>query len=235
MLKNQTHTQLIILIDPDKYNPELIKMAENNNVSYIFVGGSVLKKNTFNKTIKSIKSLTSIPVIIFPGDETQISKLADGILILSLLSGRNADYLIGKHVKAALKLKSSNIKTIPTGYLLINGDKKSTTQKVTKTNPLSNKQEIIKTAVAGELLGKQLIYLEAGSGAKKTLTSSIINEVKKNISIPLIIGGGIDSVLKAKNILNAKPDYIVVGNALEKKPEFLLDLAFLFNKQTIVK
>lgn len=228
MLNKQTHTKLIILIDPDKYNPELIKMADKNKVAYIFVGGSILKKNTFEKTIKSIKDITKIPVVIFPGDETQISKHADGILMLSLLSGRNAEYLIGKHVKAASKIKAANIKVIPTGYILIDGANKSTTQKITKTKPLTDKKEIIETAIAGELLGKKLIYLEAGSGAKKTLNASIIKDVKKNISIPLIVGGGIDSVLKVKNILISNPDYLVIGNALEKSPDLLIDIHKLF-------
>lgn len=228
MLKKQTHTKLIILIDPDKYNPELIKLTDKNKVAYIFVGGSILKKNTFEKTIKSIKEITKIPVIIFPGDETQVSKHADGILMLSLLSGRNAEYLIGKHVKAASKIKASNLKVIPTGYILIDGANKSTTQKITKTKPLTNKKEIIETAIAGELLGKKLIYLEAGSGAKKTLNTSIIKDVKKNISIPLIVGGGIDSVLKVKNILLSNPDYLVIGNALEKSPDILIEIQKIF-------
>ncbi len=228
MLKKQTHTKLILLIDPDKYNLELIKMADNNKVAYIFVGGSILKQNTFEKTIKSIKEITKIPVIIFPGDETQISKHADGILMLSLLSGRNAEYLIGKHVKAASKIKASKINVIPTGYILIDGANKSSTQKITKTKPLTNKKEIIETAIAGELLGKKLIYLEAGSGAKKTLNASIIKDVKKNISIPLIVGGGIDSVLKVKNILLTNPDYLVIGNALEKNPDLLIEIHKLF-------
>jgi phosphoglycerol geranylgeranyltransferase len=228
LLKKTTHTQLIILIDPDKYNPELIKMANQCQVNYIFVGGSSLQKNNFEKTIKSVKSLTKIPVIIFPGDETQISRLADGILILSLLSGRNAEYLVGKHVKAASKIKASKLTPIPTGYILVDGDKTSTTQKITKTKPLQSKKEIIETAIAGQLLGKQLIYLEAGSGAKKTLNTSIIKEVKKHISIPLIIGGGINSITKAKNILDAKPDYMVIGNALETNPDLLIKINKLF-------
>lgn len=228
MLKKTTYTQLIILIDPDKYNQDLIKIANSCKVSYIFVGGSSLQKNNFNSTIKSIRSLTKIPIIIFPGDETQVSNLADGILILSLLSGRNAEYLIGKHVKAAKKIKASKLVAIPTGYILVNGEKKSTTQKITKTKPLDSKKEIIETAIAGELLGKQLIYLEAGSGAKKTLKTSVIKDVKKHISIPLIIGGGINSTEKAKSILAAKPDYIVIGNVLEKNPNLLIDINTLF-------
>lgn len=228
MLSKQQHTKLIILIDPDKYNPALVELANSCKVSYIFVGGSVLKKNNLDKTIQSIKSITKIPVIIFPGDETQISKRADGILILSLLSGNNIEYLIGKHIKAANNIKKSKLKTIPTGYILIDGAKQSTTQKITKTKPLSLKKDIVTTAIAGELLGKQLIYLEAGSGAKKTLNFSIVKEVKKNVSVPLIVGGGIDSVDKVKILLKTQADYLVIGNALERNHLFLKELNHLF-------
>lgn len=228
MLKKTRHTQLIILIDPDKYNPDLVDLANTCKVSYIFVGGSKLKLNNFGKTIKSIKSKTTIPVIIFPGDETQISKEADGLLMLSLLSGRNPDYLIGKHVIAAEKIKKSKLPVIPTGYILVKGGSVSTTQKVTQTKSLIHKKEIVQTAIAGELLGKQLIYLEAGSGAKENINTSIITAVKKEISIPLIVGGGIDTVAKAKTILKSNPDYIVVGNALEKNIHLLKELNPLF-------
>jgi len=221
LLNKTLQTKLIVLIDPDKYNQDLVRLANDTNVYCIFVGGSVLNKNTLEKTVKSIKSITTIPVIIFPGDETQISKYADGILILSLLSGRNAEYLIGKHVKAAVKIKKSKLKAISTGYILVDGGKKSTTQKVTKSKPLTDKKEIINTAIAGELLGKQLIYLEAGSGASQTLTNSVIKAVKQHISIPLIVGGGIDSEEKVKKILLSKPDYLVIGNAFEKNPNLL--------------
>lgn len=228
MLRKTKHTELIILIDPDKYNPDLVELANHCKVSYIFVGGSKLKQNNFEKTIKSIKYRTKIPVIIFPGDETQISKEADGLLILSLLSGRNPEYLIGKHVIAAEKIKKSKLPVIPTGYILVKGGSISTTQKVTKTKSLINKKEIVQTAIAGELLGKQLIYLEAGSGASKNINSAIINAVKKEISIPLIIGGGINSVEKARIILKSNPDYIVIGNALEKNINLLKELNPLF-------
>lgn len=230
MLTKSTHTKLIILIDPDKYNPALIDIANKSRVSYIFFGGSSLKKNNFEKTLRAIKSKTTIPVIIFPGDEKQVSKYADGLLMLSLLSGRNAEYLIGKHVNAAASIKASKVPVIPTAYILIDGGKASTTQKITNTTPLHHKKEIINTAIAGELLGKRLIYLEAGSGAKKTLTPALIKEVKKQTSLPLIIGGGIDSVKKASAILKSKPDYMVVGNALERDPLFLNELNKLLSK-----
>lgn len=224
MLEKTEHTKLIVLIDPDKYNPELIDIANTCMVYCFFIGGSKIKKGLFEKTIKSIKSKTKIPILIFPGDETQISNQADGILILSLLSGRNPDYLIGKHVTAAKKIKTAKLKTIPVGYILVNGNKTSTTQKITKTKPLTSQKEIIDTAIAGELLGKQIIYLESGSGAKTTIKNATITAVKKQITIPLIVGGGINTILKAKNILKSNPDYIVIGNALEIKPTFLNEL-----------
>jgi len=224
MLKKTAHTKLIVLIDPDKYNPELIVLANICKVHCFFVGGSELKFNLFNKTIKSIKSLTKKPVIIFPGDETQISKYADAILILSLLSGRNPDYLIGKHVISARKIIASKLKTIPVGYILVNGNKVSTTQKITKTKPISDTSTLINTAIAAELLGKKLIYLEAGSGANAPIKNSIIKTIKNEINIPIIVGGGINTIQKANNILKENPDYIVIGNALEKTPDFLLAL-----------
>jgi putative glycerol-1-phosphate prenyltransferase len=188
MLKKTAHTKLIVLIDPDKYNPELIVLANICKVHCFFVGGSELKFNLFNKTIKSIKSLTKKPVIIFPGDETQISNYADAILILSLLSGRNPDYLIGKHVISARKIIASKLKTIPVGYILVNGNKVSTTQKITKTKPISDTSTLINTAIAAELLGKKLIYLEAGSGANAPIKNSIIKTIKNEINIPIIVG-----------------------------------------------
>lgn len=229
MLKKTKHTKLIVLIDPDKFNPQLVEIVDSCHVAYIFVGGSsIKKKKSFESTIHTIKSTTNIPLVIFPGDETQISKNADGILLLSLLSGNNPDYLIGKHVLAAKKIKNSKLNVIPTGYILINGGKTSTTEKITKTKGLSNRTDIINTCIAAELLGKHLVYIESGSGASKTADVKLITAIKSNINIPLIIGGGIDTVAKAKKILSAKPDYIVVGNAFEKKPELLIELSKLF-------
>ncbi|MFO0322388.1 MAG: geranylgeranylglyceryl/heptaprenylglyceryl phosphate synthase [Bacteroidota bacterium] len=230
MLPKTTHTKLIVLIDPDKYNPVLVDIANSCNLHCIFVGGSKIKIGFFEKTILSIKAKTKIPIIIFPGDESQISKYADGILILSLLSGRNPDYLIGKHVSAANQIKKSKLVTIPTGYILLEGNKASSTQKITKTKPIKSNQEIIKTAIAGELLGKKIIYLEAGSGAKTTIKNSVIKSVKNQINIPLIVGGGLNSLQKIKTILKSNPDYIVVGNALESNPSFLIEINQLIKK-----
>ncbi len=220
--------QLAVLIDPDKFNIELVKLCNTCAVSYFFVGGSKLKGGNIEKTISAIKNISKIPVVIFPGDEKQLSAKADAVLFLSLLSGRNADYLIGKHVLAAPVIKKKKLECISTAYILINGDKKSVTQKVTKTKPLHVATEIINTAVAGELLGFKLIYLEAGSGAKTNIDAKIIARVKKSTQIPLVVGGGIDTGAKALQAIKAGADIVVVGNALEKDVYLIKKLSSLF-------
>ena len=209
---------LALLIDPDKYNPELIHIANNSKVSCFLVGGSGLLTGNINKTILSIKKISKKPVIIFPGNENQLSKSADGLLLLSLLSGRNPDFLIGKHIIAAPKIKKMKLNCLPTAYLLINGNSISTTEKVTKTKPLNpyNKKIICNTALAAEQLGFKAIYLEAGSGAKSTIPTAVIKQLKKEIQIPLIVGGGIDNKEKTKKLINSGANMIVIGNALEK-------------------
>ncbi len=228
---NSKKAKLVVLIDPDKYNPELIKLANKGKTAFFLVGGSELKKNNLNSVVKSIKQLSKKPVIIFPGNETQISKHADGMLLLSLISGRNPDYLIGKHVKAATSIIKNKINTLPTGYILINGKNISTTQKVTKTNAINpvNTNEIVSTALAGELLGMKAIYLEAGSGAKQQINTRLIKAVKKAVHVPLFVGGGIDSFEKAKKTVKSGANYIVVGNALEKNLYLLSEIEKAFN------
>ncbi len=227
-LKNTKKPLLALLADPDKLNLQLIKEAKKNNVFCILVGGSKLIKNNFNETVVKIKSVTTLPVLIFPGDEFQISAKADGMLFLSLISGNNADYLIGKQAKAALKIKQANINTIPTAYVLINGGNISTTQKVTNTKPLVHKSEIINRIAAAELLGFKLIYLEAGSGAKNHLNKNLITSVKKTINLPLIVGGGITNISKLKKVINSNPNLIVIGNVFEKKPQLLNQFGLYF-------
>ena len=222
--------QLAVLIDPDKFNLELIKLANTCNVHYFFVGGSKLTNGNIEKTISIIKKHSKIPVIIFPGDEKQLSAKADAVLFLSLLSGRNPEYLIGKQVIAAPFVKQMKLECISTAYILVEGNKKSTTQKITKTKPLNNAQIIINTAIAAELLGFKTIYLEAGSGAKKNINTSLIKKVKQNISIPLLVGGGIDNIQKAKQTINSGADVLVIGNALENDIHLLTQLSQLFKK-----
>lgn len=206
------------MIDPDKYNSEVIHEANKSKVDFIFIGGSGLKKEKFHACINSVSKLTKIPLVIFPGGREQISEKADAILLLSLISGRNPDYLIGEHIRASRQLKKSKLEIIPTGYVLISGGKKYTAQKISRTSPIkySNNELAASTAIAGELLGLKLIFLEAGSGSKRPLSKTMIQNVKKNISVPLIAGGGIDTAKKAKVICNAGADVVVVGNAIEK-------------------
>ncbi|MFN5181860.1 MAG: geranylgeranylglyceryl/heptaprenylglyceryl phosphate synthase [Bacteroidota bacterium] len=227
--------QLAVLIDPDKFNPEVVANAEKTKVDFIFIGGSTVKKSDFYKAAGYIKKNSKIPLVIFPGDEHQISKKADALLLLSLVSGRNSDYLIGKHVSVAKQLKQSKIEIIPTAYILLDGGKKSTVSKVTKTIPIEpkNKNLIISTSIASELLGLKLIYLEAGSGAKISISGEVLRSVKNHINLPIICGGGIDSKDKIEYCWLNGADLVVVGNALEKKPELLFDLVKAREKYSV--
>jgi len=220
--------QLAVLIDPDKFNLEVVKLANTCNVHYFFVGGSELINGNIEKTITTIKKHSEIPVIIFPGDEKQLSAKADAVLFLSLLSGRNPDYLIGKQVLAAPFIRKKKLECISTAYILVKGNNKSATEKVSKTKPLSNDKTIVHTSIAAELLGFKTVYLEAGSGAKKNIHTALIKKVKQNIHIPLLVGGGIDTVAKAKQAIQAGADILVVGNALEKNSGLLKELSLLF-------
>lgn len=231
--KKLTHSKkplLAVLIDPDKYNPELIKIADKSKVTCFLVGGSRLENGDIHRTILEIKKISKIPVILFPGDETQLSKQADGLLLLSLLSGRNPDYLIGKHISAAPVIKKMKLEHLPTAYLLIDGGHVSTTQRVTQTNALdpANTNYIINTALAAEQLGFKAIYLEAGSGAKTSVPVSLVKAIKKKITIPVIIGGGINSVAKTRAAIKSGANMLVIGNALEKNVYLLRDISTCF-------
>ncbi len=221
---------LAVLIDPDKFNPELVHLANKTKVSCFLVGGSELKKGDVTKTILAIKKISQIPVILFPGNETQLSKKADGLLLLSLLSGRNPDYLISKHIAAAPIIRKMELAHLPTAYLLIDGGSVSTTQRVTGTRPLNpkNKTLVINTAIAAEQLGFKAIYLEAGSGAVTSVSTSLIKKIKKQTILPLIVGGGINSRQKAQEIINAGANMIVIGNALEKNVFLLTEISECF-------
>lgn len=217
---------LAVLIDPDKMEinalPKFIKKVNASIATHIFVGGSTVKDQVTQVFVKELKPLTSLPIVLFPGDVTQISKDANALLFLSLLSGDNPEYLIGKHVKAVSKLKEIDLEIIPTGYLLIEGGVETAVQRVTLTKPLprGNTQLIIDTAKAGELLGMQLIYLEAGSGAKKTVPLEVIKSTKEVLSIPLIVGGGIRTKEQLKATYNAGADVVVIGTAFEEDEAF---------------
>ncbi|MFN8287561.1 MAG: geranylgeranylglyceryl/heptaprenylglyceryl phosphate synthase [Chitinophagales bacterium] len=225
------HTRLAVLVDPDKQTEDslmrLIQQAENCKADFFFVGGSLLVKDAFEKTVKSIKQQSKLPVVIFPGNNYQLSNEADAILLLSLISGRNAEYLIGQHVAAAAALKKSKLEIIPTGYMLIDGGRISTTSYITQTVPIpADKTDVaVATALAGEMLGMKAIYLEAGSGAHHSVSAKMIKQVKQNIAGPLIVGGGIKTGEQAEEISRAGADIIVIGNILEKEPEALMEIA----------
>lgn len=212
---------LAILLDPDKTKLDEIsiisKRIENIKANFIFVGGSFVKKGVTGIFVEKLKEHTNIPIVLFPGDYSQVTNNADGLLFLSLLSGRNPEYLIEQQIKAVPFLKNSNLEIIPTGYILIDGGTNSSVLKVSKTTAISqnNIQLAIETAVAGMYKGKQLIYLEAGSGAKTVVNEKLISEVKKNISIPLIVGGGIKTKEQLNTAYNNGADLVVIGTAFE--------------------
>ncbi|MBI4647819.1 MAG: geranylgeranylglyceryl/heptaprenylglyceryl phosphate synthase [Bacteroidia bacterium] len=209
-----------VLIDPDKQtNDGLSLLIESSNkceVDFFLLGGSLIS-TALDKIIDTIRQNSSIPVILFPGSLLQISEKADAILLLSLISGRNPDFLIGHQVIAAPLLKRSRLEVLPTGYILIDGGKMSSVEYISNTKPIpSDKVDIVvATAIAGEMLGKKLIYLEAGSGAIKPVSAQIISKVKENISAPLIAGGGLTTASQIKKICMAGADIIVVGTAIE--------------------
>jgi len=227
---NSSKPLLAVLVDPDKFNIKLIQLAVKNKISCFLVGGSELKKTNVSQVVTDIKKLSKAAVILFPGDETQLTDQADGLLLLSLLSGRNPEYLIEKHIKAAPLIKKLRLKHLPTAYLLIDGGKESSTQKITKTKPLNpaNVSLIKNTALAAEQLGFKAIYLEAGSGARHSVSEKIIKQIKQTVSIPVIVGGGIDSKGKAEKLINAGANMIVVGNALEKNINLINDISKAF-------
>jgi putative glycerol-1-phosphate prenyltransferase len=223
---------LAVLIDPDKFPIENTKCFVNKvNTSvatHIFVGGSTVNVGTTEELVIEIKKHTSLPIVLFPGDVTQITGKADALLFLSLISGRHPDYLIGKHIKAVSKLYYTDLEVIPTGYILIESGKITAVERVTGTKPMPriDIQNIMDTAIAGQLLGMKLIYLEAGSGAKAPLTNKIINKVKTELDIPLIVGGGIRSKKQLENVFNSGADLAVIGTAFEEDESFFDDLKY---------
>ena len=224
--------QIALLIDPDKYEEKslirTIEYANRHMINFILLGGSLIS-SPVDPVIDIIKKNSSIPVLLFPGSLLQISDLADGILLLSLVSGRNPDFLIGNHIIAAPLLKKSNLEIISTAYILIESGVSTSVEYMSFTKPIpSDKPDIaIATALASEMLGFKMIYLEAGSGAGSPVPESVIMGVKQNVSIPIIVGGGIRNKEDARKIFLAGADIIVIGNAIEKNPELLGDIASL--------
>ncbi len=220
-----------VLIDPDKIDihncATLLNISLENKVDFFLVGGSLITGSGLNQIIKFLKSNCSIPVILFPGNNLQIDLSADAILLLSLISGRNPEFLIGQHVVAAPILKKSAMEIIPTGYILIDSGHPTTVQYMSNSIPIPYDKPTVAacTAMAGEMLGMKLIYLEAGSGAKRMVSSKMINTVRKSIDIPLIVGGGITSAKMGMEALEAGADMIVIGNGIEKDFKLLIEVS----------
>ncbi len=230
-LSDTSKKKFVVLIDPDKPTDEqIVEIVEKSvkvGVDFFFVGGSLLTTDSLDNCIKLIKKHCDIPVLIFPGNSLQISKWCDGFLLLSLISGRNAEMLIGRHVISAPYLKLYGNEIIPTGYMLIDGGKQTSVSYMSNTTPIPHDKDDIAmcTALAGEMLGLKIIYMDAGSGAIEPISAEMISKVKKTIEIPLIIGGGINTPEKAANAARAGADVIVVGNALEKSIDKLQEFA----------
>ncbi|NAS31261.1 geranylgeranylglyceryl/heptaprenylglyceryl phosphate synthase [Flavobacteriaceae bacterium R38] len=221
---------LAVLIDPDKVDINelqgFVQKVNQSIATHIFVGGSKVEEGVTQLVVQQIKKYTTLPLVLFPGDESQISNDADGILFLSLLSGRNTEYLIDQHVRAVPKLLDSNLEIISTSYLLIDGGTETSTQKVSNTKPLdkNNQDLIINTALAGQFLGHQLIYLEAGSGANTPIFSDTIKQVYNKVSIPLIVGGGISNIEQIEKAYNSGATMVVIGTAFERDISFFNEL-----------
>jgi phosphoglycerol geranylgeranyltransferase len=231
MKKKKGQKSFAILIDPDKADSssleQVLELAIEAKADYFFVGGSLVVSDNLNECIHQIKKQTGIPVVLFPGSPSQISRHADALLYLSLISGRNADLLIGQHVVSAPFVKKSGLEVIPTGYMVIDGGAPTTVSYISNASPIpADKSDIaLCTAMAGEMLGMKLIYMDSGSGAKKPITEDMIAAVAENIEIPLIVGGGIRDAEKAYLNCKAGADVIVIGNAIEKDPLIIKEIA----------
>ena len=230
--KKSGKKSIAVLIDPDKVNDVdqldlLLRLSSENCVDYFFVGGSLVTTTNIAEVVKAIKESTTIPVVLFPGSALQIEPSADAILFLSLISGRNPDLLIGQHVAAAPILKNTNLEVLPTGYILINSGKTTSVAYISNTTPIPEDKYSLAacTALAGEMLGLKLIYLDAGSGAEREVSQKMISTVRKAVNAPLIVGGGINTPQKAFQALEAGADLIVIGNALEKAPQLLTEIS----------
>jgi len=223
--------QFAWLVDPDKYTDtgleNSVKIAVKAGVDLVFIGGSLLVDNRVEKCINIIKSNSNLPTVLFPGSPQQVSDAADALLFLSLISGRNADLLIGRHVEAAPYLKKSKLEIMPTGYMLVDCGKPTTASYISNTFPIPyDKPDIAAcTAMAGELLGLKLIYMDGGSGAAKPISPKMIEQVKASVDIPIIVGGGIRTREQLTDACNAGADVIVIGNAIESDPELLFYFA----------
>ena len=229
--KKEGRKSFAVLIDPDKVNEqkisELVELTAAAKVDYLLVGGSLVISNHLNDVVIRIKRESNIPVILFPGTPSQVSRHADALLYLSLISGRNPELLIGQHVISAPFVKQSGLEIISTGYMVIDGGAPTTVSYISNAAPIpSDKNEIAMcTAMAGEMLGMKLIYMDAGSGARRAIAENMIEKVAAVIEAPLVVGGGISDPEKAYRNCKAGADLIVVGNAIEKDPSLIREIS----------
>ncbi|MBL7759015.1 MAG: geranylgeranylglyceryl/heptaprenylglyceryl phosphate synthase [Chitinophagaceae bacterium] len=230
-----------VLIDPDKVNTavldELVALATASQVDYFLVGGSLVISNHLDECVQHLKNKCNIPVILFPGSPSQVSRYADALLYLSLISGRNPELLIGQHVVSAPAVRQSGLEIMSTGYIVIDGGAPTTVSYISNAAPVpADKNEIAMcTAMAGEMLGMKLIYMDAGSGARRPISESMIESVARSIHTPLIVGGGITDPEKAYLNCKAGADVIVVGNAIEKDPALIREMSAAVHSVAVLK
>lgn len=226
----QKKNGIAVLLDPDKFENQdidsLIDKANFASIDYFFIGGSTGTQEQTKKLVSLVKAKSSIPIILFPGSSEQISNEADGILLLNLISGRNPDFLIGHHINAAETLNNSSIEILSTSYVLIDGGNTSSVSYISQTSPIPRNQLSIirKTVLAGEQIGHRICFLDAGSGATFPISKEIIETVRKTISNPLIVGGGIRSIEEIKIAFENGANLVVIGNQIEENIDFLLDI-----------
>ena len=232
--RDEGRKMLAVLIDPDKQEdiPDInvfVGQCAALGVDLFFVGGSLVTTTGQGPLIRQLKDLSDIPVVLFPGNYLHLDNGADGILLLSLISGRNPDYLIGQHVLAAPFLKNSGLEVIPTGYMLVGDDRTTTVAYISNSLPIppGKVQIAVCTAMAGEMLGLRVIYMDAGSGAREPVPPEMIREIRKSTVTPLIVGGGLNNTEKMENALKAGADVIVLGNSLEKDQKLLAEAVAL--------
>ena len=229
--KKNAQKSFAVLIDPDGVDTssldKTIQLAVKSGVDYFFVGGSLVISNHLDQVVQQIKASCEIPVILFPGSPSQVSPFADALLYLSLISGRNPELLIGQHVVSAPFVKKSGLEIIPTGYIVVDGGAPTTVSYISNAAPVpSDKNEIAMcTALAGEMLGMKLIYMDAGSGARVPISEAMIQCVAQNVEAPVIVGGGIIHPEKAYGNCQAGADIVVVGNAIEKDPALISEMS----------
>jgi putative glycerol-1-phosphate prenyltransferase len=239
-LKKQGKKAFAVLVDPDNIElhaiPAFAEVCNKAKVDYIFMGGSLMVTNQLDACIKQFKLATTIPIVLFPGSPSQVSKYADALLYLTLISGRNPELLIGAHVVSAPIVKASGLEIISTGYIVVDGGKPTTVSYMSHAAPIPHDKNDIAlcTALAGEMQGKHVLYMDAGSGAKTPISETMIKRVADNTEIPLIVGGGIIDSEKAYLNCKAGADIIVVGNAIEKDVQLIYDIAAAVHQCSVV-